>query len=309
MLPAPLDALDDRPSLGLVARPGTDVAAAVSAIESWSTRHGKPLVDLSRATLEDDSTPDGAEDVRKCALVFALGGDGTVLRALALAAPAGTPVLGVNFGTLGFLTEVAAAQLEPALRMIDSGQARLEDRPAIRVDIVIDHAVSSTLIAYNDAVISRRPGCGAAAVAVHVEKSIFARYAADAVIAATATGSTAYTFAAGGPLIAPTLGAVAVTPVAPHGPFNRSLIVDASHELAMEVLAEGDPAALEIDGRLVTVLSPSSGIRLSPAPEPARLLRVSPTNFYQRVRKRLGLDDSPVLRPELRRSQTRLDLL
>jgi NAD+ kinase len=179
----------------------------------------------------------------------------------------------------------------------------------LRVDVIIDQVLPRTLVAYNDAVISRQPGHGAVAVAVHVERSVFARYAADAVIASTATGSTAYTFAAGGPLIAPTLAAVAVTPVAPHGPFNRSLIVDASHELAMEVLTEGNPAALEIDGRLVTLLGPGFGIRISQAAKPARLLRVSPTSFYERARKRLGLDDSAVLRPELRRAETRLDLL
>jgi hypothetical protein len=77
----------------------------------------------------------------------------------------------------------------------------------------------------------------------------------------------------------------------------------------MEVLAEGDPASLEIDGRLVTVLDPGSGIRISPAPEPARLLRVSPSSFYERARNRLGVDDSVVLRPELRRAETRLDVL
>jgi NAD+ kinase len=110
-------------------------------------------------------------------------------------------------------------------------------------------------------------------------------------------------------LIAPTVDAVAITPVAPHGSFNRSLIVDASHELAMEVLAEGDSTALEIDGRLETILDPGSRVRISPAPEPGRLLRVSPSSFYERARKRLGVEDSAVLRPELHRGETRLDLV
>jgi NAD+ kinase len=309
MLRPSLSALDERPFLGLVLRPGSEVADALDTIERWGASHGKSLVDLSGEIRKDGAETEADGNPGECSLVFALGGDGTVLRALALAAPVGTPVLGVNFGTLGFLTEVAATQIEAGLQMIDSGRGRLEERLAMRVDALAAQAVPRTLVAYNDAVISRRPGHGAAAVAVRVEGSVFARFAADAVIASTATGSTAYAFAAGGPLISPTLAAVAITPVAPHGPYNRSLIVDASHELAMEVLADSDPAALEIDGRLVTVLDPGSGIRISPAPEPARLLRVSPSSFYERARKRLGVDDSAVLRPELRRAETRLDVL
>jgi NAD+ kinase len=169
------------------------------------------------------------EDARACSLVFALGGDGTALRALALAAPAGTPVLGVNFGRLGFLTEVAAEQLEPALRLIDERRATIEDRAALRAELITARGLLGSYAAYNDAVLSRTPGRGPAAVAVQVQGTLFARYACDAVLISTATGSTAYNFAAGGPLVAPQVNAVVVTPVAPHGPFNRSLVVDAGH--------------------------------------------------------------------------------
>lgn len=306
-----LEELLKRPQVGIVARPGIDAEPARRVIDSWAAARDKKVVVL----LDDEDAARSApnhpsEDASEYALVIALGGDGTVLRALAEASPRGAPVLGVNLGSLGFLTEVSASQLEPALQLLDKGSATLEVRIALEALSIDTRGRHERYLAYNDTVLSRTPGAGPAAVAVHVDHSIFARYVCDAIVISTPTGSTAYNFAAGGPLVAPSIDAFAITAVAPHGPFNRTLLADASAEIAIEILARSAPLELEIDGQRVSTLSPGAGVRLVRSPTRGLLLRLSPTTYYERARVRLGLADPEVLREDRRRTRTILaDLL
>jgi NAD+ kinase len=294
-----------RPKIGIVVRPGIDAEPARRLIDSWAAARDKTVVVLSD---DGDAAPEApdhpSEDPSQYALIIALGGDGTVLRALAEASPRGAPVLGVNLGSLGFLTEVSASQLEPALQLLDKGSATLEARLALDALSIDARGRHKRYLAYNDTVLSRTPGAGPAAIAVHVDRSIFARYACDAIVISTPTGATAYNFAAGGPLVAPSIEAFAITAVAPHGPFNRTLLADASAEITIEILARSAPLELEIDGQRVSTLSAGGGVRLVRAPTRALLLRLSPTTYYERARVRLGLADPEVLREDRRRTRT-----
>ena len=180
---------------------------------------------------------------RRCDLLISLGGDGTMLRAMRLADRQRAPVLGVNLGKLGFLAEVDVPDLPGALSAIDSGQFTIEPR------LAIDSALGPTdITAFNDVAVVRVPGHGSAIVAVHVDGQPFVSYAADAVVVATPTGSTAYSFSAGGPIVSPTVEALLVTPAAPHSAYNRGVVIPAGDPVSLEILPASGRLAVEVDG-------------------------------------------------------------
>ena len=170
-------------------------------------------------------------------LVVSLGGDGTMLRAMRLADMQRAPVLGVNLGKLGFLAEVDVPDLPDALSAIDDHEYTIE--PRLAVDAVIG---SQVVTAFNDVAVVRYPGQPTGLVAVRAAGHPFVSYAADAVVVATPTGSTAYSFSAGGPIVSPSVEALLVTPAAPHSAYNRGLVVSVQDSLTLETAARQRPA-------------------------------------------------------------------
>ena len=211
-------------------------------------------------------------------LVIGLGGDGTILRALKLATEHGVPVLGVNLGRLAFLAEVNLDELPEALDRIDRDEHWLEERAVMTVS---GTCFPMKFSAFNDSALSRVPGNGPAALAVEVEGEVFARYTADALVIATPTGSTAYSFAAGGPIVSPRHRGLLVTPVAPHAAFDRACFLHPDEDLRVHVLDRSAPLLLEADGQRVAELQrrrlhPVHDLRrpgAHPAPAAAGLLR------------------------------------
>jgi NAD+ kinase len=132
-------------------------------------------------------------------------------------------------------------------------------------------------------------------VAVRVDGVLFARYSADAVIAATPTGSTAYTFSAGGPVVSPRVESLLVTPVAPHGTFNRALLVHPQERLELELLPQGSAVVVEVDGVAVGEIEPGTRIPIQPSALPALVVRLGGTSFVERAREKLGVSDSQAL--------------
>ena len=220
--------------VGLVLHPRRDSSEAVQAVLDWTGRHDATVVGLPG---EVDRIGCDIEEVEPDALagvdlLISLGGDGTMLRALRLSQPTGVPVLGVNLGRLGFLAEIDVPDLPNALAEIDAGNSTVETRVAVQVDFD-----DSTAFAFNDVAVVRHPGQPVAAVEVTVEGQPFVRYAADAIVAATPTGSTAYSFSAGGPIVSPRAEGLLVIPVAPHSAFNRGDIpVRGGARSALELL-------------------------------------------------------------------------
>jgi len=158
-------------------------------------------------------------------LAVSLGGDGTMLRTVDLVAEGDVPVLGVNLGHLGYLTEVEPAQLEDALTRFFAGEHRIEHRMRMAVEVSSAAVDPGARPALNEAVLSRTPSGQIARVLVTVDGEPFTTYAADGLIVATPTGSTAYTWSAGGPLVDPSHEALLLTPVAAHMLFDRSLVL------------------------------------------------------------------------------------
>jgi NAD+ kinase len=278
-----------RPSIGLVLHPARDTTHVVREVNRWATRVGREVVRLGTEGLPPQ-VPRGwtlaSQESARCGLVIAVGGDGTVLRAFDLVSPWGGAVLGVNLGRLGFLSEVDGAGLADALEAVERNTFRIEKRTAVNVSVS-----GHTAVAYNDAVLTRVPGAGQAALEVQVGGEVFARYSADALVVSTPTGSTAYNFAAGGPIVSPTIAALIVTAVAPHGIFNRSVVVDPLDDVVIDIMRRSSPVALEVDGRAVTELQEGDRVAVAVSETSARVLRVTPATFYGRVRERLGLHD------------------
>jgi NAD+ kinase len=280
-------------TVGIVAHPRRRCDDVFEAIIAWVERHGGRLVALREGS---GPLPARAEPLAEDALgmaadlIIAAGGDGTMLRALAIAAPAGVPLLGVNLGRLGFLAEVDPPELGRALDAIAVGDYSIEERLALDCRLKAPDE-SLRMRASNDLVLGRAPGFGQAALAVSAGGELFARYAADGIIVSTPTGSTAYTFSAGGPIVSPLIQAMLVTPLAPHSLSNRSLVVDASEELQIDVLENSAPVVVECDGFRRGELAGGASAVVSKSETPGLVVRLGWTSFYSRARRKLQLAD------------------
>jgi len=198
------------------------------------------------------------------------------------------PVLGVNVGKLGFLAEIDPPQMAEALGAIDEHRFTVEPRSAVRAEFA-----GQETIAFNDVDLVRIPGRSSAAVVeLTVESHPFVRYAADAVIVATPTGSTAYNFSAGGPLVSPSAEGLLVTPVAPHTAFNRALFLASSEKVLLTVLPNSGELAVEADGIVVGFVHAGDAVELGTLPAAANVVRLGRTTFYQRAQRKLRLTGS-----------------
>jgi NAD+ kinase len=281
--------------LSLVLHPRRDVGEAVERVRSWAAAAGVALACADDPRLPSEvERRDEASLAHDADLVLALGGDGTMLGALRLAAPLGIPVLGANLGRLGYLTEVDGEHLGDALDALAEGSFAVERRFALRATWTQDGALNSR-VAYNDVVLSRVPGHGQAALGLSVDGQLLVRYASDGVIAATPSGSTAYSFAAGGPIVSPQTRAMIVTPDAPHGLFNRAVVLGDDESLGIEVLPSSAPVALEVDGRLLAEVQPGWSMEVAPEPQPALVVRLGSAGFAERARRKLGITDPAAL--------------
>src|SRR5215469_3704480 len=281
--------------VGVVLHPKRDSAEAVTAILGWAERHDAVVLGMEEeiARLNCAAVAVSAADLaRRSDLLVSVGGDGTMLRAMRLSDGQRAPVLGVNLGKLGFLAEVDVPELPAALSAIDGHHYTVE--PRLAVDAVIGgHAMT----AFNDVAVVRFPGQSSAVVAVWAAGQPFVSYAADAVVVATPTGSTAYSFSAGGPIVSPSVEALVVTPAAPHSAYNRGLVVSVRDSLALEVLPASGDLAIEVDGQLAARASHGDLIELQPRPGAASVVRFGRTSFYQRARRKLRLTDSAEILP------------
>src|SRR5713101_1298137 len=283
--------LTDMHVVGMVLHPERDCSGAVGSILDWAARRNIEVLGIDTEMRRIACTAEAvtAEELRKRAdLVVSLGGDGTMLRAMRLADGQKTLVLGVNLGKLGFLAEVDVPDLPDALSAIDSGEYTIDQR------LAIDSTLGTQPVtAFNDVAIVRVPGNGGSAlVAVHVDNEPFVSYAADAVVVATPTGSTAYSFSAGGPIVSPAVEALLVTPAAPHSADNRGLVISIDDSLALDILPPSGRLAVEVDGQVAAYVEPGDRVELQPRPGAAHVVRLGWTTFYERVRRKLRLADS-----------------
>jgi NAD+ kinase len=282
-------------SVGMVLHPLREIAGPVERILAWAESRQVRVLglegEITRLNCQAVAVSE-AQMAVEADLLVALGGDGTVLRAMGLAAGKSVPVLGVNLGKLGFLAEVDIAELDGALTAISENRYTTEGRAALEIT-----AGDERFTAFNDLVVVRVPGEGSADVELAVEGVYFVSYAADAVIVATPTGSTAYNFSAGGPIIDPSVRGIVVTPSSTHSVFNRSIIVDPSNSLSLRLMASAGRLAVEVDGQVATHVVAGDTVTVSHRDAAARVVRMGNTNFYERARRKLGITGPTELPP------------
>jgi NAD+ kinase len=281
-------------AVGIVLHPQRDSKEAVDAILGWASGNGATVYGIGDeiSRLNCAATAVTAEEMAKRAdLIVSLGGDGTMLRAMRLADGQRAPVLGVNLGKLGFLAEVDVPDLPDALSAIDARDYTVE--PRLAVDSLV---AGERVTAFNDIAVVRVPG-GTAAVSLQVGGQPFVSYAADAVVVATPTGSTAYSFSAGGPIVSPAVEALLVTPAAPHSAYNRGLVLSVTDTVTLEVLPGSGEVAVEVDGQVAGYVNPGDALEIDARPAAARVVRLGRTTFYQRARRKLRIADSAELIP------------
>jgi NAD+ kinase len=220
-------------------------------------------------------------------LVLSLGGDGTMLRAVDLAAPEGVPVLGVNLGQLGYLTEVEPTGVRMALKRFLAGSYSIEER--MRLEAVLDDAEDGRpATALNEVVVEKSEMGHTVRLEVALDGRPFTSYVADGLILATPTGSTAYAFSVRGPIVDPRHRAVLMAPVAAHMLFDRSIVLRPDCEVRVTV--GGDrPAGVSVDGRSVTRLLPGTTVRCRTSDHPARLVTFGERDFHAVLREKFHL--------------------
>ena len=277
-------------AIGLVLHPERDSEEAVTAVLEWAARKDAQVLGIKSEIRRLNCAAIGVtpeELGQRSDLVVSLGGDGTMLRAMRLADGQRAPVLGVNLGKLGFLAEVDVPDLPGALSAIDEKRFTVE--PRLAVDAIIG---GQTITAFNDVATVRFPGQPTAKVEVRAAGHPFVSYAADAVVVATPTGSTAYSFSAGGPIVSPAVEALVVTPAAPHAGYDRGLVLSIQDSLTLEILPTSGRLAVEVDGAVAAHVDVGDRIELRPRPGAAHVVRLGRTTFYERARRKLRLTDS-----------------
>jgi NAD+ kinase len=221
-------------------------------------------------------------------LVVALGGDGTTLRAVHLAAPSRTPVLGVNLGRLAYLTTLEPHELCDALARFEAGDYGVEERTMLCASV--GGSATSSHLALNEAVLEHSGAGHTVHLSVTIAGQFFTSYVADALIVATPTGSTAYSFSAGGPIVSPRHEGLVVTPVSPHTPFSRSLLLHPSEPVCVEVL-DHRGAILSVDGQDLGRLEKGDTLTAEVAPVHARFVTVADRDFFGVLKVKFGLAD------------------
>jgi NAD+ kinase len=247
-------------------------------------RHDAGLAGLAAHGCADEALAGGLD------VAVSLGGDGTMLRTVDLVSGAGVPVIGVNVGQMGYLTDIEPSGARAALERFLSGERTIEERMLLTVRVEPAEGAPVEHLALNEAVLEKTPMGHTVRLAVEVDGEFFTTYAADGLIVATPTGSTAYAFSARGPIVAPTHRAQLLTPVSPHMLFDRTLVFEP--DARVRLVVRGHRAAtLSVDGRNLGELGEGDSIVCTAADRSARLVTFGPRDFLQILKTKFGLND------------------
>ena len=279
-------------------RQRTEAAALARVASEWLVSHGHdafmPIADaatLGLVGLGSNRSP------RDAGLALSLGGDGTMLRTIQLLDGAAVPVIGVNVGVLGYLTEIEPPSLVAALERwfagpSGSGSWRLEERMMLQVSVqrVGPDNPAECWRALNEVVLEKGSSGHTVRLHVSIDGQPFTSYAADGLIVATPTGSTAYSLSARGPVVSPQHRAMLLTPVSPHMLFDRALVLDPDEPVCVTVNGYR-PVEVSVDGQRVATLAEGDTVTCLPAIETAQFVRFGPRRFHQILKAKFGLSD------------------
>jgi len=282
--------------VGIVAKPGlTETAVELTAVTAWLDARGiESIVEDETSKMADlrvrpKASRDDLPALVDLMLVF--GGDGTLLGMADRIAQADReiPILGVNFGTLGFLTEISASELLPTLEAALSGSAAIESRMMLRSRVDRMGRTCVDRIVLNDVAVTGGSLSRIVEFSVSVSGDFVARFNADGLIISSPTGSTAYNLSAGGPIVHPAVDAFVLNPIAPHTLTNRPIVIPASAEVAIQPVLQraGDEAFVTFDGQSGLQLENGDIVHIHRARRPMRLVRGAARSYYEVLRKKL----------------------
>lgn len=266
-----------------------ELAQIVPELLRWLDEHGYQVV-VDQETAAYAPVPEVVERVavaaREPKFVVVLGGDGTLLAAARAVAKAGIPVLGVNLGSLGFLTEVPLADLYATLEAVDQKKCGTEPRSMLSCHLLRDGKCVAQYHALNDVVVNKSSIARLADFDLYINQDFVSNYKADGLIVATPTGSTAYSLAAGGPILMPSVEGFVITPVSPHALTHRPLVVRDSVEISIVVKAAEEHAFLSVDGQVGMPLNDGDRVTCRKSKHQVQLLRMKKT-FFDVLRTKL----------------------
>jgi len=278
--------------IGLAPNPRKiEAVQLASELADWLTaRHVRAvLVEEVAAEIGKPQLAASEEEVVSSDLLLVLGGDGTMLRFSRLAAPRGTPMMGVNFGQYGFITEVHPKEAKTALRRILDGDYIISERVVLKATVTREDGSTGVYHALNDAVVSKGPAARMLDLHMFVSGKFIVTYTADGIIVATPTGSTAYSLSAGGPVVHPNVSVLIITPICPHTMNARSLVIPDSEivKIVGDRGAEDSNMVLTADGLVAERLTCNEQVEIGKADFTAKLVQLEPQSFYDKLQTRL----------------------
>jgi NAD+ kinase len=282
--------------VGLTAKRGLTAASGVLAeLAGWlEARDVRPVFEEETARLAgvppDRPTVSRDELPRECDLIVVLGGDGTLIGVAGriAAAERDVPILGVNYGSLGFLTEITLTELYDALEAALEGRAVIESRAMLTARTVRDQAIFADHVVLNDIVITKGALSRIVEISVAVGDAPVTRFRADGLIIASPTGSTAYNLAAGGPIVHPAVDAMILTPIAPHTLTNRPVVIPASSEVHVRpIMVPQDEVFVTFDGQRGFPLRPHDLVSIRRAARPLRMIKSAQRSYFDLLREKL----------------------
>jgi NAD+ kinase len=278
-------------SAGILSKPRKEeICAVVPRLADWlRQRKVEVLFDSVAASCfaprEKESTPE--ELAARVELLIVLGGDGTLLAAARQFAEREVPILAVNLGGMGFLTSVTLDEAFPLLEIVFAGKHRLSPRMMLHAELLRGGKVARQQLALNDAVVARAAMSRILDFDVFVDGGFLARYRADGLIVSTPTGSTAYSLAAGGPILVPVLQAFLLTPICPHMLTNRPLVLPDTVKIELDFSALEEPAYLTLDGQVGVELQRADRITITKSASRVMLVRPQEKTFFKVLRSKL----------------------
>jgi NAD+ kinase len=278
-------------SIGIISRPRrSDLAVVVPPLLNWLEARGiQTFIDEETAGALPGGRKGHARQhvANSSQLLLVLGGDGTLLAAARLAAPRGIPVLPINMGSLGFLTNFTLQELHPAIDDTLEGRFSLSERVLISVDLVRSGKAIDTQRVLNEVVINKGALARMIDLELNVDGGFVCRYRADGLIVSTPTGSTAYSLSAGGPIVHPDVESFVITPICPHMLSDRPLVIRDSSSIEMKLSGDTESVFLTLDGQRGIPMQPADLVRAARAKERLKLIQPPKKSYFEILRNKL----------------------
>lgn len=270
------------------------VSGLIDKILKWLHRNGVGVMMNRQASqiLDRPEFYSSMEEITNiCGCILVLGGDGTMLNTARIAAPSGIPLLGINLGRLGFLSELDIPDVIPGLEKLVNGDFRIEERMMLKSEVIRRGKLMETATALNDAVITKGAFARLIRLKTDIDGEDIGTYPADGIIVASPTGSTAYSLSAGGPVVTPEMELMLITPICPHSLWARPLVISSRSQVEVKLLSDNAEVMLTMDGQHAFRLEKNDSVVITRAPHRARFIRLNSRSFYSVLHSKLNEGD------------------